>query len=517
MKRWMWVVLGAVVVAVGGGLWWKSRAKGEAPRYRTAVVERGAIRSVVSATGTIQPVVKVEVGSQVSGTVSKLFVDYNARVTEGQLLCQLEPSSFRARAAQAEAAVARADAALKEAQRKLRRSRELVRDNYVSQADVEAAEVEVELREADLKQARAQHEAAAVDLSNTTIRAPIDGVVIARSIDVGQTVAASLQAPKLFVIANDLSQMQVETRIDEADIGRIHSGLPVTFTVDAYADMEFRGEVTQVRLEPIVEQGVVTYTTVIRTQNRDLKLRPGMTANVTVLVATKEGVLKIPGAALRFTPPAPPGGKRGGPGAGGGAGMRAGGGEARGGGGQGAGAVARPGDANAATRQTGGEARGAEAGAGGGGMREGEAGARGQVRAQGGSGGAGDGRWAKGGGAEGGHAMRRGPGAAEGTGAGAAGAAMGAGFTAPADAPAFKPGAVYVLRDGKPARVQVQTGLGDGASFEVESEVLKQGDAVIVGLEASAQNRNLQPPPGMGGPRFGPPPGRGSGGGGRTR
>ena len=172
--------------------------------------------------------------------------------------------------------------------RKHRRSQELVKENFVSQAEVEAAEVEVDLRAADLKQATAQLQAADVDLANTTIRAPIDGVVIARSIDVGQTVAASLQAPKLFVIANDLAQMQVETRIDEADIGRIAAGLPVTFTVDAYPEMSFRGAVTQVRLEPIVEQGVVTYTTVIRTQNRDLKLRPGMTANVTVLVAEQD-------------------------------------------------------------------------------------------------------------------------------------------------------------------------------------------------------------------------------------
>ena len=296
MKRSLWSVIGAVVLVVAGGLWWRSRGKTEAPKFRTAVVERGAIQSVVSATGPIRPVVQVEVGSQVSGTVSKLFADFNARVTAGQVLCQIEPSSFRARAAQAEAAVARADAALKEARRKHRRSQELVKETYVSQAEVEAAEVEVDQRAADLKQASAQLQAADVDLANTTIRAPIDGVVIARSIDVGQTVAASLQAPKLFVIANDLAQMQVETRIDEADIGRIAPGLPVTFTVDAFPDLPFRGAVTQVRLEPIVEQGVVTYTTVIRTQNRDLRLRPGMTANVTVMVAEKSDVLKVPSA-----------------------------------------------------------------------------------------------------------------------------------------------------------------------------------------------------------------------------
>src|SRR5439155_1693159 len=292
LKR--WIVVGVVALAAAAGVWWKSRAKGEAPRYRTATVERGSIRSVVSATGTIQPVVQVQVGSQVSGTVSKLFADFNDRVKQGEVLCQLEPAAFRAREAQAEAAVAHAEAALEEAQRQLKRTNELVKGNYVSQADVEAAQVEVDQRAADLKQARAQLQAAAVDLANTTIRAPIDGVVIARTIDIGQTVAASLQAPQLFVIANDLAQMQVETKIDEADIGRIRAGLPVTFTVDAYPDAEFQGSVTQMRLQPIVESGVVTYTTVIRTQNRELKLRPGMTANVSVMVAIKDVVLKGP-------------------------------------------------------------------------------------------------------------------------------------------------------------------------------------------------------------------------------
>lgn len=506
MKRWKWIVLSAVVLAVAGGVWWKSRAKGEAPRYRTATVEVGTLRSVVSATGTIRPVVQVQVGSQVSGTVSKLYVDYNSRVKEGQLLCQLEPSSFRARAAQAEAAVARADAALKEAQRQLRRSRELVKENYVSQADVEAAEVEVETREADLKQAQAQLQSAAVDLSNTTIRAPIDGVVIARTIDVGQTVAASLQAPQLFVIANDLSQMQVETRIDEADIGRIRPGLPVTFTVDAYPDLEFNGQVTQVRLEPIVEQGVVTYTTVIRTQNKDLRLRPGMTANVSVLVAMKDDVMKVPSAALRFHPPAESAGKRGGA-AGSNTPMRTG-----GAGGAGTGDGARQGDASAATREAGTDSslRRAEAGdgpgRGGRGEHAGAWGGRGGGEWRGKRGGAGADSSAS----PGGGAWRKGT---DSPAPGGRAQASGTEETITAEAPQLKPGAVYVLRGGRPERVPVMTGLGDGASFEIESDRLKPGDDVIVGLEvAAAQNRNLQPPPGMGGPTF-----RGPGGGGRGR
>ena len=448
MKR--WIVLGVVVLAAAAGVWWKSRAKGEAPRYRTATVERGSIRSVVSATGTIQPVVQVQVGSQVSGTVSKLFADFNDRVKQGGVLCQLEPAAFRAREAQAEAAVAHAEAALEEAQRQLKRTNELVKGNYVSQADVEAAQVEVDQRAADLKQARAQLQAAAVDLANTTIRAPIDGVVIARTIDIGQTVAASLQAPQLFVIANDLAQMQVETKIDEADIGRIRAGLPVTFTVDAYPDAEFQGSVTQVRLQPIVESGVVTYTTVIRTQNRELKLRPGMTANVSVMVAIKDDVLKVPSAALRFHPPMESAGRRGGQ---------------------------------------------------GGGMAMGGAGS--WQRGQGEPGG-----WG-GRGAGGRRGMRNG--SPDSVAAPAAMAASGTQEVITSDPPRLKPGVIYVLRDGKPARIPLMTGIGDGASFEVESDQLNPGDAVIVGLELPiAQNRNLQPPPGMGGPTFrGPGGGRG--------
>ncbi len=432
------------IVALGAGAWVVlGGRREEAPKYRTATLERGSIEAVVSATGTIRPVEQVDVGSQVSGTVYRLHADYNSRVRAGQVLCELEPSSFRARAAQSEAAVARAEAAVRESRRQLDRARELLPQNYVSQADVDAAESALQQREADLKQARAQLEAARVDLQNATIRSPIDGVVIARSVNLGQTVAASLQAPKLFVIANDLAQMQVETRIDEADIGQIRPGLPVRFTVDAFPDRTFEGSVTQVRLEPIVEQNVVTYTTVIRTDNRDLQLRPGMTANVSVEVARREDVLRVPNSALRFRP--------------------------------------------------GGEATRAAAGgnaAGGGG--------RGAARAAGGApGGAGPGA--------------RGPRTAP-PGAGAS-RAPGAGADAPA-APGMKPGAVYVLREGKPARVEILTGLTDGGFTEAGGAALRAGDRVIVGLDVSIRGAALQPPPGMGGPQFGGGGGRPQGGGG---
>jgi HlyD family secretion protein len=415
---------------------------------------------------------QVEVGSQVSGTVYRLHADYNSRVTEGQVLCELEPSGLNARVAQNEAAVARAEAALEDGRRQLRRARELSVQQLVSQADLETAEVTVLQREADLKAARAQLAAVCVDQRNAIIRTPISGVVISRNIDLGQTVAASLQAPKLFVIARDLTQMQVETRIDEADIGSVRPGLPVTFTVDAFPDDKFQGQVSVVRLEPIVEQGVVTYTTVIRTQNPELKLRPGMTANVTVLVARHDDALKIPAAALRFRPAETGKGGRSG-------GLRQGMGAGRTAAAPGAGASAmagteRPGAG--ATREGGVVPGGAREG----GMREGGMRER-RLR---------EGQGLQGGpqGVRAGRTQLRG---------GPTGAPGG-------DLPAPKPGTVYVLRDGKPVRVQVATGLTDGTSVEVLSGELQSGDVVVTGLEVAMRGgQSMTPPPGMGGPMMG--------------
>jgi HlyD family secretion protein len=492
LNRNRWIALAAVVLVAVTGFWLvKGRNRPEKTRYRTAAVERGAIESVVSATGTIRPVIQVEVGSQVSGTISAVHADYNSRVRRGQVLCQLDPSSFRARAVQAQAAVAKSDAAVKDARRVLERARELKAGSYISQAEVDAAEVALDQRNAEQRQARAQLEVSEVDLKNTTIRAPIDGIVIARSVDLGQTVAASLQAPKLFVIANNLSEMQVETRIDEADIGRIHPGLGVRFTVDAFPDREFEGRVAQVRLEPIVEQGVVTYTTVIRTKNPELRLRPGMTANVSVSVATRESVLKVPSAALRFRPPdtgpGGPGGMRGGPGGGGG-GARAG----------------IPG-MGAPTAMAG--AREGAAARGGAGPRAGGPGGPGM---RGGAGGPG----MRGG--PGGPGMRGGPGGGGGR-AGAEGAVAGTPpdvdramtLTAADAVGVMKPGRVYVLRAGKPVQVSVMTGLTDGVTVEVRADSLLDGDQVIVGTEGGPRAAQMTPPPGMGGPMFG---GRGGGG-----
>jgi HlyD family secretion protein len=494
MSRRRWIATAAVLVVVIAGLWWwRSRAAGAAPKYRTAQVDQGSVESVVSATGTIRPVVQVEVGSQVSGIVQKLFADYNSRVKAGQIICQLEPSSFNARVVQSEASVARAAATARDGERSLARAQELKAKDYVSQAELDAAVVALEVRRADLKQARAELAAAQVDLEHTTIRAPIDGVVISRSIDLGQTVAASLQAPKLFVIANDLAQMQVETAIDEADIWQIRQGLPASFTVDAFPDRDFQGTVSQVRLEPITDQNVVTYVTVIRTQNPDGRLRPGMTANVTVKIERRDGVTRVPNAALRYRPSAGTGG-----GAGGGQG-------AGGGGRLAATAGVGRGAAQAATPGGGATGRGGRSGAWAGASDEQRAALRERMRIL-----SPEERQrvrdslmtASGGGSP--ELAKRGKAGADARGLQATTEPGGG----PDPGPTYRPGAVYVLVNGKPSRVGLLTGITDGAFTEVRSDKLKPGDTLIVGMDAGPKSASLQPPPGMGGPGF-----RGGGGG----
>ncbi len=298
-----WIIVVVIAVVAAGAFFFLRGRGASAEKWRTQAVDRGAVEVTVSATGTIQPVEKVEVGSQASGTLSFLGADYNDRVKKGQVLAQLEPSSFRTAVAQAEANLARAEAALAEASRNFTRSRELKSRNVIAQVDLDAAEAAYDQRRAEVKQAQASLQSARVNLGYTTITSPIDGVVIARAVDIGQTVAASLSAPKLFQIAGDLTRMQVETKIDEADIGRVAPGLSATFTVDAFPDDTFEGTVRQVRLEPLTEQNVVTYTTVIDVANPEIKLKPGMTANVTIRIQKKDDVLRVPNAALRFRPP----------------------------------------------------------------------------------------------------------------------------------------------------------------------------------------------------------------------
>jgi HlyD family secretion protein len=291
------------------------RGKGDT-RYQTAVVDRGDIVDVVGATGTLEAVTTVQVGSQVSGTIAKLYADFNSVVRKGQVVARLDPSLFEARVSQARANliaaranVERARAAAEDTRQKLARARELAAKDLLPPTDLETAQAnhdsalaQLKANEAAVSQAEANLNQAEVDLGHTIITAPIDGVVIGRNVDTGQTVAASFQAPVLFVIANDLRRMQVNAAIDEADIGRVQPGQEVSFRVDAYPERTFAGRVEQVRLQPTVAQNVVTYDTIISVDNPEQRLMPGMTATVSVIVRQSRDVVRVPAAALRFRP-----------------------------------------------------------------------------------------------------------------------------------------------------------------------------------------------------------------------
>ena len=285
-------------------------------QYRTAKVTRGDIEAIVVTTGTINPVTLVDVGSQVSGKIAKIYVDFNSRVKKGDILAEIDQSSFLTRIKQAEANYQSAKASLERARvtmetskKKYERALKLFEQKLISPEEKETAETNYFNAVADyqsalarLEQAKSQLESSRVDLSYTVIKSPIDGVVIKRNINVGQTVAASFQAPVLFQIANDLTKMQVECSVDEADIGKIREGQKVRFTVDAFPEESFEGVVSQVRYAPEVVQNVVTYTTIVSVENPEMKLRPGMTATVSIIVGEARNVLRVPNAALRFRP-----------------------------------------------------------------------------------------------------------------------------------------------------------------------------------------------------------------------
>ncbi|HLA77610.1 MAG TPA: efflux RND transporter periplasmic adaptor subunit [Vicinamibacteria bacterium] len=284
--------------------------------YTTTSVERGEIAEVVGATGIVEAVTTVQVGSQVSGTILNLLADFNSVVKKGQVIARLDPSLFEARLGQARANLVsaranaeRARAGVGDTQQKLVRAEELANQNLLPQSDLETARAnqasavaQVKAADAAVTQAEASVNQAEVDLDHSIIAAPIDGIVIARNVSVGQTVAASFQAPVLFVIANDLTRMRVNASIDEADIGRVQMDQEVSFRVDAYPERNFRGRVEQVRLQPTTVQNVVTYNTIIAVDNPEQKLMPGMTATVSVIVRRVENALRIPASALRFRP-----------------------------------------------------------------------------------------------------------------------------------------------------------------------------------------------------------------------
>lgn len=270
--------------------------------YRTVKLERGDISVVVTATGTLSADTTVQVGTQVSGTVAKLYADFNSVVKKGRVIAVIDTTFLQTQVQDAEANLEGAVAKVNQTQRDLKRTEDLFKKSLASQADYDAAKTDYESAVATRKSAQAALDRARINLKYATIRAPIDGVVISRNVDVGQTVAASLAAPVLFMIANDLTKMQVQANIDEADIGKIRVGQDVKFTVDAYPDQQFQGKVGQIRLQPNVIQNVVNYTVIVEAPNPDLKLMPGMTATITVLVDRRDNALKLPNLALRFQP-----------------------------------------------------------------------------------------------------------------------------------------------------------------------------------------------------------------------
>ena len=315
MKKVILVVL--VLVAVGvGAVVYTTRNNRPEPTVTTQPLSRGDIVDTVGATGTLEAVETVDVGTQVSGVVKELHADFNSIVRKGQVIARLDPSLIETQIEQQTANVIRAEADLErlrvnlaDAKQKLDRAQQMAERNLIPRTELETAEVNVKSAEAQIRsseaaltQARAQLNNQRVNLGYTTIRAPIDGIVISRNVDQGQTVASSMNAPTLFIIAADLTKMQVVANIDEADVGRMRPGQKVAFRVDAYPTDAFNGTVQQVRLQPAVVQNVVTYSTVIAVPNPELKLKPGMTANVNIEIARRTNVLRIPTAALRFRP-----------------------------------------------------------------------------------------------------------------------------------------------------------------------------------------------------------------------
>ena len=299
VKRLLLLVVPASGLAYGG--WYLHQPVAGFSAYRTAVVSRGELTQVVSASGTLSPVILVEVGSQISGNIKKLHADFNSPVTNGQLIAELDPATYEADLTTANGNLHNAKAALELAQINAERAKAL--QTVTSKADYDAAiatlhqaEANVEINEGVVKKAQ-------TDLARCTIYAPVDGVIISRNVNVGQTVAANLYAPVLFVIANDLSKMQIEGTVSEADIGMVEEGQEVKFGVDAFPSQIFSGRVVQIRNAPNTNLNVITYPTIIAVTNLESKLRPGMTANVSILVAHRDDALKVPSAALRFRPP----------------------------------------------------------------------------------------------------------------------------------------------------------------------------------------------------------------------
>jgi HlyD family secretion protein len=302
--RSLYLSLGAalVVLLVGWGL---LKGDGDAEPYRTAPVDRGSITRVVSATGTLEPLISANVGSTVSGPVQEILVDFNSQVRAGQVLARLDPAPFQQRLVQAQASLSQAQAQLAVAQADYSRYQLLAQRGFASAQLMSQQRAARDSARAAVAQASAQVASARTDLERSVVRSPIDGVVVDRQVNVGQSVAASFQAPTLFIIAQDLARLQANITVDEADIGDVEEGMPVRFTVDAFPDREFDGRVSQVRQQGVAEQGVVSYTVVVQADNPGRQLLPGMTANAEIVIEQRDDVLRVPNTALRFRPADP--------------------------------------------------------------------------------------------------------------------------------------------------------------------------------------------------------------------
>ncbi|MDU0460210.1 MAG: efflux RND transporter periplasmic adaptor subunit [Geobacteraceae bacterium] len=311
-----YLIILAVILAIAGVAGYGFYKRTPEVSYKTARIDRGMVVSTVAATGNLSAVTTVQVGTQVSGTIQKLYVDFNSRVKKGQAIAEIDPSLFNASVEQAqgnllssEANLQKARVTLADAERTLARNKKLLADGIISQADYDVAETalqsamaSVKASEGSVAQTRGALMQSRTNLRYSVIRSPVDGVVISRAVDIGQTVAASFQTPTLFTIAKDLTKMQIEVSVDEADISRIRLRQKAGFTVDSYPEETFLGNVIQIRSAPVITQNVVTYVVVVSVDNSDMKLKPGMTANVSIEVAKKDDVLKLPPAALRFKP-----------------------------------------------------------------------------------------------------------------------------------------------------------------------------------------------------------------------
>jgi HlyD family secretion protein len=433
-------------------------------QYRTEKVDRGAITMTVTATGSLSAVTTVQVGSQVSGVIARLYADFNSRVTKGQLLAELDPTPFQQQVEQRQADVTKSKVEAANTRINYDRQVRLVKAELSPQSDLDSARAAFEGANAQVQQSTAALNQSLTNLQYTKIVSPIDGIVVDRQYDVGQTVAASFSAPTLFSIAQDMTKMQVQADVDQSDIGRIAVGQPARFTVDSYPDQEFRGRISQIRLNATVSQNVVTYPVIIEVPNPDEKLRPKMTANVTIDVATVPDVLRVPNGALRFKPDTPPAAT------------------ATASGGRNASAAATTETTSAQTASTSTTDRAArfrnrqngQPSTAGGGMSPEERAARFGNRTPG---------------------------------VGGAAGALGA-----PPAVRKRPQTVYILgADNKLAAVEIRTGITDGHYTQVVSGDLKPGDNVVIGLATSKVDTNA--PPGSAGPMGGARPGGGGRGG----